>query len=493
MADELIEVATRGGRVRGRRRGIPRSDVRSAAFLGIPFAQPPVGALRFAAPEPVQPWEGVRDATAYGPTPQRWVDPAGTLIPEPAIPGAATLNVSVFTPRPDAAAKLPVMVWIHGGGYVSGSPASPWYDGRAFNRDGVVTVSVSYRLGFDGFGWIDGAPQNRGVLDWIAALEWVRDNIAAFGGDPGDVTIAGQSAGGGAVLTLLALPAAQGLFHRALAISGALGDIPPQRAQATSRRLADLLGVPPTRDGFASAPEKAIGKHQVPAAQPPGLTGLEALRQALADAVPYGPVIDGELLTQGTVAALAAGTGAGTPLLLGSTDDEFAMILNGSRKTLRFVPPGLALRLLAPELPARRAYRRANPELRGSAALLGRYVSDQVFRSLVVRVAEARRDAPTWAYRFAWVSPTHDLALHCLDVPFWFDCLDAPGVPAIAGGSPPQALADALHGSAAAWVREGDPGWPAWSSRPGTTRIFGAEASTPDVSPDGYASVRALV
>src|SRR5690606_9221547 len=141
MADELIEVDSRGGRVRGRRRGIPRSDVRSAAFLGIPFAQPPVGALRFAAPEPVQPWEGVRDATAYGPTPQRWVDPAGTLIPEPAIPGAATLNVSVFTPRPDAAAKLPVMVWIHGGGYVSGSPASPWYDGRAFNRDGVVTVS----------------------------------------------------------------------------------------------------------------------------------------------------------------------------------------------------------------------------------------------------------------------------------------------------------------------------------------------------------------
>ncbi|MDQ2688828.1 MAG: carboxylesterase family protein [Chloroflexota bacterium] len=495
MADELVEVETRAGRVRGAWRSIPGSDARSAAFLGIPFARPPVGDLRFAAPVPAERWEGVRDATAYGATPQRWVDPAGTLIPEPSVAGEATLNVNVFTPRPDAAAGLPVMVWIHGGGYVSGSPASPWYDGRGFNRDGVVTVTISYRLGFDGFGWIDGAPQNRGVLDWIAALEWVRDHIAAFGGDPGDVTLAGQSAGGGAVLTLLALPAAQGLFHRGLSISGALGDIPADRARGTAQRLAALLGVAPTRDGFASAPEKSIEKHQVAAAQRPDVKGIEALRLALADAVPYGPVIDGELITEGTVEALAAGVGVDKPLLLGATDDEFAMILSGSRNKLRFVPPGLALRLLAPRLPTRRVYLRANSELRSSVAVLGRYVSDRVFRTLVVRVAEARAQAQgeTWVYRFTWVSPTHRLSLHCLDVPFWFDCLDAPRVDAIAGTAPPQALADALHGTAVTWVRDGDPGWPAWSSRPGTTRIFGAAASSPDVSPDGYASVRALL
>ena len=493
MTAEFVEVETRAGRVRGAWRCIPDSDVRSAAFLGIPFAQPPVGELRFAAPVPAEPWEGVRDATAYGATPQRWVDPAGTLIPEPSVPGEATLNVNVFTPRPDASAGLPVMVWIHGGGYVSGSPASPWYDGRAFNRDGVVTVTVSYRLGFDGFGWIDGAPQNRGVLDWLAALKWVRANLAAFGGAPEDVTLAGQSAGGGAVLALLALPAAQGLFHRALSISGALADIPAERARATSHRLAAELGVAPTRDGFASAPEKAIQKHQVAAAQSPGVTGIAALRLALADSVPYGPVIDGELITHGTVDALATGIGAGTPLLLGSTDDEFAMILDRARNTLRFVPAGLALRLLAPEIAERRAYLRANDDLRGSAAILGRYISDHVFRALVVRVAEARGQSPTWAYRFTWVSPTHGLSLHCLDVPFWFDCLDAQGVTALAGDAPPQALADALHGTAASWVRDGDPGWPAWSSRAGTTRIFGSGASTPDVSPDGYASVRALL
>jgi para-nitrobenzyl esterase len=116
-------------------------------------------------------------------------------------------------------AALPVLVYIHGGGYVAGSQASPWYDGAAFNRDGVVTVTLSYRLGFDGFGWLPDAPPNRGILDWLLALEWVHDNIGQFGGDPARVTIAGQSAGGGAVMTLLTMPRARGLFAAAASIS----------------------------------------------------------------------------------------------------------------------------------------------------------------------------------------------------------------------------------------------------------------------------------
>jgi para-nitrobenzyl esterase len=491
MSDPIVQ--TPAGAVRGLWRGAPGAPGASAAFLGIPFAQPPIGPLRFAAPEPVEKWEGVRDAVAYGATPQRWVPAEPTLIPEPSVPGESTLNVNVFTPRPgDSDAKLPVLVWIHGGGYVSGSPASPWYDGRAFNRDGVVTVSISYRLGFDGFGWIAGAPQNRGVLDWIAALEWVRDSIAAFGGDPADVTIAGQSAGGGAVLTLLGLARAQGLFHRALAISAALADIPAARAKESAERLASQLGVPPTRDGFASVPEKGIEQKQVAATQEPGLTGLAAMRAALAATVPYGPVIDGELIERSTLASIAAGVGGDKPLVLGSTDDEFSMITDAYRGQLRFVPVGIALRLLGLGS-ERRGYARANRGLRGSAALVGRYVTDHVFRTLVVRVAEARKDATTWAYRFSWRSTARGSALHCLDVPFWFDCLDAERVGALAGDEPPQALADALHGSAVGFMRGGDPGWPAWSERPGATRVFGGPASAPDVLPDGYASVRALL
>ena len=198
------------------------------------------------------------------------IDPGDTLIPEPAIPGDSTLNVNVFTPAPGGDARLPVMVYIHGGGYVAGSPASPWYDGRSFNRDGVVTVTLSYRLGFDGFGWIDDAPANRGVLDWLCALEWVRSHIASFGGDPRRVTIAGQSAGGGAVLTLLGMPRAQGLFHRALAVSPATTDIPSARAEAIGRRLAALGGVEPTRAGLGSLPESRVQELQQLAPKLPG-------------------------------------------------------------------------------------------------------------------------------------------------------------------------------------------------------------------------------
>ncbi|MFT4228836.1 MAG: carboxylesterase family protein [Microbacterium sp.] len=497
MADETSPVVTTAaGRVRGVWRGTPGSSGghgASAAFLGIPFARPPIGDLRFAAPVPVEPWQGVRDAVEFGATPQRWMPPTPTLVPEPSVPGPSTLNVNVFTPRPgDTAARLPVLVWFHGGGYVSGSPASPWYDGRTFNRDGVVTVTVSYRLGFDGFGWIDGAPHNRGVRDWIAALEWVRDNAAAFGGDPGDVTIAGQSAGGGAVLTLLALPAAQALFHRAASFSGAVADIPAARARQTAARLAARLGVAPTRDGFASVPEQSIEKNQVPAAQNPDLRGVAAVRAALESTVPYGPVIDGELITRPVLEGLAAGTGVDKPLLIGAADDDFSMVVARYRRVLRFVPASLALRALG--LGGRGpAYRRANPGLRGSAALVGQYVTDRVFRTLVVQVAQARSAAPTWVYRFSWRSRSRGLALHCLDLPFWFDCLAADRVDAIAGDDPPQGLADAMHGAAVSYLRDGDPGWPAWSSRPGATRVFDEEASAPDVLPDGYAGVRPLL
>lgn len=149
-----VEVATPSGRIRGFWRGAPGTPGASAAFLGIPFAEAPVGSLRFGAPVPFAPWPGVRDALSFGATAQRG-DPGVTLIPEPSVPGESTLNVNVFTPSPTLAEPgtgLPVLVWIHGGGFVGGSPVSPWYDGRAFNRDGVVTVTISYRLGFDGFG-----------------------------------------------------------------------------------------------------------------------------------------------------------------------------------------------------------------------------------------------------------------------------------------------------------------------------------------------------
>ncbi|WP_228479769.1 carboxylesterase/lipase family protein [Microbacterium abyssi] len=482
-------VATASGPVRGfwRDHGTPDA---SAAFLGIPFAKPPVGKLRFAAPIAPDPWTEPLDATSYGATPLR-ITGVDNLIPEPAVPGKSTLNVNVFTPALDGA--LPVLVWIHGGGYTEGSPASPWYDGARFNRDGVVTVSISYRLGFDGFGYIEGAPANRGVRDWIAALEWVQQNIAAFGGDPARVTVGGQSAGGGAVLTLLGMPQAQHLFHRAMSFSGALADVPLDAARRRGERIAELGGVTADVDGFRSLTERRIRQLQPKAATP--RKGVGMVLDLLSDGLPWGPMVDGELIARPTVDALADGTGADKPLLLGATDDEFTMVAEREGGKLRRVPSAILLLPFLRGRSTRHAYLTANAAQRkkGGVAMVGRFISDHVFRVLIPRVAEARNgaDAETWAYRFSWVSPTKGWACHCLDVPFWFDGLDREKVANLAGPHPPQGLADEMHAAAVAMITDGEPGWPAWSTAPGIARVFGGTG--PDVSEDAYDSVLALV
>ena len=491
------EVATAAGRIRGLWRG------GSAAFLGIPFAEPPTGSRRFAAPEPKGPWDGVLDATAYGPTPQRRGLSEVTLIPEPSVPGDSTLNVNVFTPSPQRPTDpgLPVLVWIHGGGFVAGSPASPWYDGRAFNRDGVVTVTVSYRLGFDGFGWIDGAPANRGVLDWLLALEWVRENVAAFGGDPDRVTIAGQSAGGAAVLTLLGLPAAQGLFSAAWSLSGIVPGIPADRAQRYAARLAAAAGVTPDREGFASLDEAELLSHQNALAatelEPPGsadhpMLPHEALAPAhelVTEGLSLGPVVDGELLPMPTLDGYRAGVGARVPLVLGANDDEFALLIHAVREPLDALTPSAALTALGLREPTLDRYLAAHAGFTTSD-LVGRYVTDRLFRSATLDVISARGSAPSWLYRFAWRSPVFGDAVHCLDVPFWFDCLDLERVDAVAGSEPPQPLASELHSAAVGFIVRGVPGWPQWSEPERLTRVFDTPCT---VEGDGYADIRALV
>lgn len=486
---EYVEVQTAAGRVRGRWRpttgdgGAPRS----AAFLGIPFAEAPIGDLRFQAPVPKAPWDGVLDALEFAATAQRG-DPGVTLIPEPSVEGDSTLNVNVFTPDPTASG-LPVLVWIHGGGYFAGSPASPWYDGRNFNRDGVVTASISYRLGFDGFGWIDDAPSNRGVRDWLLALEWVQQNIGAFGGDPDRVTIAGQSAGGGAVLTLLGMEKAQHLFHGVYAISGALGDVSAPRAEAFGRALAAAAGVDPTVAGLSTVSEERLLALQKKATQ----LGPSSLTAMIDEGLPLGPAIDGDLLTRPTGESLRAGVGASKPLVIGAADDEFTMAFTGNAaKALRWVPQGVLLNRLGLRKSIRAEYLAANADIArlGKARLAGRVVTDRMFRAGVPRIAAARGDAPTWLYRFSWPSGHFGFAEHCLDVPFFFDCLDGPSMEALAGPNPPQELADELHGAAVAFITGGDPGWTAHQGDAGIVRVF--DQPTRDVA-DAYASVRALV
>ncbi|MEV7237017.1 carboxylesterase family protein [Streptomyces sp. NPDC051020] len=467
-------VPTRRGPVRGERRD------GSIRFLGIPYAQPPVGDLRFAAPVPPRPWTEVLDATAYGPTAQRRPFADVTVIPEPVIPGDSTLNLNVFTPDLAPPAGLPVLVWIHGGGFVAGCSASPWYDGAAFNRDGVVVVSVGYRLGVEGFLHLPDAPDNRGVRDWIAALEWVRDNIRAFGGDPAKVTVAGQSAGGGAVQTLLATPAAQGLFRAAVSVSGAvMRPQEPVNARTVTALFAERTGVPATAAALRHATDEELLAFQ-DALDTPG-PGRDELPQLL-----LAPFADGELIPVPVQEALAGGhAGANVPLMLGFTAHEFAAPVGeadageDAGDTTGESDGGEALRGLLAALGLDEA--RTARFLDHHPATDGQAITDWLFRAPGVALAEARaaRGLPTWLYQFEWSGTAPGRAghaYHCIDLPFAFDLLDADGATAALGDHPPQALADTLHAAWVAFVRDLDPGasWPPYDARR-TTMLWDSE------------------
>lgn len=484
MSADRPLVQTAAGAVRGSWRG------ESAAFLGIPFAQAPVGERRFAAPVPAEPWDGVLDASQPGPTPQRRPFGEVTTIPEPSVPGEATLNVNVFTPVPgQPEAKLPVLVWIHGGGFFAGSPSSPWYDGAAYNRDGIVTVSLSYRLGFDGFGWIADAPTNRGVLDMIAGLEWVQANIGAFGGDPEAVTISGQSAGGAAVLALLSSPRAQGLFARVIAHSGADLSRTLAEAEQIGREFAAQAGVEPTRAGWSTLDEDAVLDLQAARMAftmtevPSAADSVRSTLRSGGIGLPFLPLVGDHVLPLGTVDALASGVGAGKDLLIGTVAHEFTMANLALAQAWAGTDPVTALTEGGLEPEAAAAYVASQPELRSTAEYCGQVVTDVSFRLPTLACADAR-SGRTWVYDFRWPSPVLGLAFHCTELPFTWDCLAAEGVAAADGPNPPQELATEIH---AAWVRfigSGVTGWPEWDGH--NARVFGAQQA------DYYAVSRLL-
>lgn len=470
-AGDPVTVRTSKGIVRG----VSRPG--SMAFYGIPFAEPPAGTAAWDAPRPRAAWVGVRDARQPGPTPQRRPFMDVTTVPEPSIPGEDTLSVNVFTPTPDAATALPVLVWFHGGGYIAGSPSSPWYDGSAFCRDGIVVVAVSYRLGVVGFGEVEGAASNRAVRDWIAALEWVRDEIGEFGGDPGRVTIAGQSAGGGAVTTLLGIPEAQSLFHRAIAQSPAIGLVEPATARATSERIAAELGSPATRKALSPLDEDTVldAQHAVLAAA----STLEnhvasAFSTSRAAGTDFGPIRDAGLVPYDAEEAAEHGVGIDKPLLIGATAHEFNMTAWGSGPRLEQDSAVDFLTAHGIVRDAAEAYAEANA-LETAQDALGQLTTDTTFRNRVDAFARLRRTAGTWVYDFRWRSPNLGIAMHCMELPFVWDLIDAPAVSAIVGDTPPRELAERMHGAWVAFVRDGDPGWPPFTPAQPVGQVFDDE------------------
>jgi para-nitrobenzyl esterase len=457
-------VTTRYGTVRGQvRDGV-------ASFLGVPYAASPTGPLRFRAPAPPPSWDGIRDAGSLGATPPKpaYAAPFDVLLPEPSLAGDDWLNLNVWTPDPGGAG-LPVMVWIHGGAFSNGNSAVPLYDGHAFARDGVVLVSLNYRLGVDGFALLPDAPANRGLLDQIAALEWVRDNIAAFGGDPGNVTVFGESAGAMSVATLLSLPRAQGLFARAITQSGAVqAAADPADAALVAKELGLALGRDATAASLAEVSLPELIRAQVTvrdalAAQPdPGRFGATIVASSMA----FIPVIDGDLIPVHPLAAITAGAGSGVPLLTGTTTEEFRLFLVPTGMAGYITEQGLADILAALGVgPAVAGLYRANRPGASPGDVFAAVLTDRFFRLPALAVAEARAAGPasTHVYEFAWPSPVGGLgACHSLEIPFVFDNLTEEGAAEVLGPTPPTALADQMHAAWIAFARDGDPGWRAF-------------------------------
>lgn len=439
------------GRLRGTREG------QVAAFKRVPYAANPyLPANRFKAPERLAPWQGVRDATAYGPMPpQPSRAPGGGLA---GAPDELTLNIWA----PLETRRAPVLVWFPGGAFYRVDASEGWYDGSSFAQQGIVVVTVNYRVGIDGFMAVPGMPHNRAFLDQVAALQWVRDNIEAFGGDPSKVTIAGQSAGAQSVMHLMGMPMAQGLFQRAIAQSPPQNHFLPEQASRIANATAEVLKVAPTAAALAVVP------------MPELIAGCEKMIADLRDRAkwgpmggqpPYLPVIDGQVLPATPLASLQAHARASVPLLIGSTDEEARLYLVPGGTIDRIPAAAVAAALRAARLPAEAeaVYALARPQA-SPGDMLAAFESDSTFRIPTQRYADQRvaAGASVWLYQFAWSSPGFGGRLgagHVVDVPFAFNTLASQQATPFLGGPGHQPLADLMHASWARFVKTGDAGW----------------------------------
>ena len=467
-------------------------------FKGIPYAKPPVGELRWKPPQPPEPWSDTLRATQYGPVAPQTVD---ALEPSSEVEQSEDcLSLNVWTPGIDDK-RRPVMVWIHGGGWTNGSSADESYEGWPTSRRGdVVVVSMNYRLGALGFLYLGrvGDSQyaesgNLGILDQEAALKWVRDNIAAFGGDPGNVTVFGESAGSMSVCTLMSMTSTKGLFHRAIGESGALNTIrsADYASEVTERYMAkagvtDMAGL------------RSLTTEQIIKAQGDLMAG-----QFQSDTL-FGPVVDGSVLPEPPLHAIAKGSAAGVDFLTGTNLDEVRLwafyipgLLEISIQTAVQYMPMLSKSLgtYVDAIAASYKSRRPNATDGDITMAVG---TDVIFRVPAIRVAEVQSalQPKTYMYLFTWPTPVQGGifgSCHSLELFFVLDRLHAGDSVAVLGNDPPQKLADMMQDSWIAFAKTGNPdntsipNWPAYNTRTRATMIFNVN---PLVQNDPYGEDR---
>ncbi|MCC2096135.1 MAG: carboxylesterase/lipase family protein [Hyphomicrobiales bacterium] len=469
--------------------GMLRGELRDnvLAFHAIPYAAPPVGALRFAAPQPIESWTGVRDASQRGPSAPQGPSRLDAVMGKSEFAqDEDCLTVTIWTPATDGG-RRPVFVWLHGGAYQSGGGNQVFYDGGNLAAAGdMVVVSVSYRLGALGYLYLPeaeakgAAPANRGLLDQLAALQWVQDNIAAFGGDPGNVTLAGQSAGGGSAFALLSIPQAQGLIHRAILQSAPSVMLDVEKAAAYSMRYHELAGVSQGDvDGLRDLPAERLVAIQRQLQMEIATKDARSIAFQMVRGVAPLDGLAGNIFASGNVKHI--------PLLIGSTLDEGHAWMaqdENLRAEMHFEPVQEIARNAFREdgsgLPAGRKDAAGSPWQLLSAILTWR-----VFERTVLEYAEMHRSSggDVFAYRFDW-RPTPDAlfgACHCIEIPFVFDNLGFWPDAAMVSGCDPrsfQALARAMQDAWIGFARTGSPQtaalphWPRWSGEETAVMVF---------------------
>lgn len=454
--------------------GVREPDSGIDRYLGVPYAAAPIHERRFAFPVAHPGWEGVRDATSMGATaPQAPYGPVtGRFLATVEVPGDEYLNLNIWAPAD--ATDCPVMVWVHGGALAHGSNALDGYDGSAFARDGIVLVSINYRVGAEGFSVLTDAPLNIGLADVAAALRWVRAEIGAFGGDSTNVTAFGQSAGATLLSALLAREDASSLMDRAVLQSGPPSAAEPSAASGLTRRLAKHLGVPATRAAFVEVPASRLS-----AAEQSVTHGSSPV----TGGVSYAVAVDGDLVPRHPLEALRDGAASDIPLLIGMTSEEYRlwMVPSGAVDRVGFLPFLFARFRYRVTSRIMRIYRSIHPGAR-RGELLGHLAGDMLIGLPYVKIAEARasRDASTHFYEFSWRSPVEELgAAHAVELGFVFDRLGSADWEALSGVDAPQALADEMHGAWVRFARSGEPGWPGWQENE-SVKVFDSETRAGD-------------
>ncbi|MEO5892060.1 MAG: carboxylesterase family protein [Ferruginibacter sp.] len=478
-----IIVSTRAGKVKGSLRdGI-------SVFKSIPYAAPPVGKNRFAVPVPHLPWTGTRDATRRGPTapfdllPDQDFENAPTLA-KGWVKGDDFLTVNIWTPSTEAK-KLPVMVFIHGGAFIMGTSDVSMFDGTNFAKKGVILVSMNYRMGIEGFLKIPGVPTNIGIRDQVAALHWVQDNIAAFGGDPGNVTLFGESAGAISVAVLMTSPAAKGLFKRCIMESGSgQAVLSGEQADRIAKQYAKTLKITNNRNGYMKfTPEQLLAAQSKVT---PKMVSLETETHPdpTGGVVLYFPVIDGDIIPDIPLSIVRRKEAPPIDFMIGYNTDEmnYFLVPTGLLKKIKFnfllnmavkkvhPAPAALITIFKKEYPGKNL-----GEL--FSAILTSYQAQ--VPSIRLANAWAAGGANTFMYEFAWVSSLKNGiygAAHGMEMPFVFNNLEAKGERGLLGPKGgPQELADKMQDAWINFAINGTPGWDAYTEADRKTMLINTD------------------